>query len=456
MAIGLVLTFAVVAVIVSSVTELLSGLWRLRAHALEMGIARLLDDQRKVARRWKIWPPFRWPPFRRSTHAPTTKAVLQHPLIRSLSTARAEDRPPSYINAVTFATAFLGTTLTPTASLVSTFTGDRDRLDSRIEGLSPGEPGDTVRKEWEESGKEPAKLVAALLADDVHGVDGLAKLMGSANEVEQRVQQLVDKGDPAAAPISNAWQAATGNGDTKVANFVRTLKRPELVTGALAGVQGIKDALTALEQTNPDLGKSLSALWDRAGGDFGKFRHEIEDWFDRGMARVSGWYTRWSQWIMVGIALAVAFSFNISAITIGKALWNDPTLRDRAAAEAERQVNATSTTTTTTAEQSSTSTSPTTPTTPPTTSPEPTVTAPPAADTLREVGFPIGWSSTAWPGTTGYLALHILGIVLVAIAASFGAPFWFDVLNKFVNLRTTGKPPPKAAEQRAEESNPTP
>jgi hypothetical protein len=35
----------------------------------------------------------------------------------------------------------------------------------------------------------------------------------------------------------------------------------------------------------------------------------------------------------------------------------------------------------------------------------------------------------------------ILGILFTTIAVSLGAPFWFDVLNKFVNLRSAGDRP---------------
>ena len=338
-AIGLVLTFAVVAVITSSVTELLSGLWRLRAHSLEMGIARLLDDQTKLARPKRFWPL-----VRPSTAAPVTQAVLQHPLISSFSAPRAQDRPPSYINAVTFATAFLGSPLT-TASLVAKVTEDRDRLDARIGGLGGGQPGDTVRRAWAASGKSPAKLVVALLGDDVNGIDGLLAVLGPAQEVEARIGQLRAAGDPATALIAETWQRATGGGGDhgKVADFLRKLDRPNLVTSALDGVQRIEDGLRELEQVNPHLGRSLAALWARAGADFGAFRREVEDWFDHEMDRVSGWYTRWAQWIMVAVAFAVAISFNLSAVTIGKALWNDPTLRAQAAAVAARQVDAAST-----------------------------------------------------------------------------------------------------------------
>jgi hypothetical protein len=44
-----------------------------------------------------------------------------------------------------------------------------------------------------------------------------------------------------------------------------------------------------------------------------------------------------------------------------------------------------------------------------------------------------------------WLSTHALGFLLTAIAASLGAPFWFDVLNRFVNLRASGNKPSPAS-----------
>ncbi|NEQ03219.1 hypothetical protein [Moorena sp. SIO3E8] len=35
----------------------------------------------------------------------------------------------------------------------------------------------------------------------------------------------------------------------------------------------------------------------------------------------------------------------------------------------------------------------------------------------------------------------VVGIILSAIAICMGAPFWFEVLNKLVNVRNTGDKP---------------
>ncbi|HLE37777.1 MAG TPA: hypothetical protein VI699_11610 [Candidatus Acidoferrales bacterium] len=45
----------------------------------------------------------------------------------------------------------------------------------------------------------------------------------------------------------------------------------------------------------------------------------------------------------------------------------------------------------------------------------------------------------------GLLSEHLLGWLLTAIAVSLGAPFWFDMLKKIVNLRAAGKEPEKVA-----------
>ena len=40
--------------------------------------------------------------------------------------------------------------------------------------------------------------------------------------------------------------------------------------------------------------------------------------------------------------------------------------------------------------------------------------------------------------------VQILGWLLTAAAISLGAPFWFDLLNQFINLRGAGTKPQRA------------
>ena len=47
------------------------------------------------------------------------------------------------------------------------------------------------------------------------------------------------------------------------------------------------------------------------------------------------------------------------------------------------------------------------------------------------------------------------GWLITALAVMLGAPFWFDVLNKFMVIRSTVKPREKSQEEGSEHSEPT-
>jgi hypothetical protein len=49
-----------------------------------------------------------------------------------------------------------------------------------------------------------------------------------------------------------------------------------------------------------------------------------------------------------------------------------------------------------------------------------------------------------WPGMA---EAGFLGCAVTAIAISLGAPFWFDTLQKAVNIRSTGPKPSKSSSQ---------
>lgn len=49
------------------------------------------------------------------------------------------------------------------------------------------------------------------------------------------------------------------------------------------------------------------------------------------------------------------------------------------------------------------------------------------------------------------------GLILTVFAASLGAPFWFDILNKIISIRSTGKAQkdtPKTEKASASAANP--
>jgi hypothetical protein len=64
----------------------------------------------------------------------------------------------------------------------------------------------------------------------------------------------------------------------------------------------------------------------------------------------------------------------------------------------------------------------------------------------------VGWNRAdprTTPQTTADWLTKILGLLLTAFAISLGAPFWFDVLNKIIVVRSTVKPKEKSPEEPA-------
>jgi ascorbate-specific PTS system EIIC-type component UlaA len=62
----------------------------------------------------------------------------------------------------------------------------------------------------------------------------------------------------------------------------------------------------------------------------------------------------------------------------------------------------------------------------------------------------VGWTEDKITGVPGVLS-KILGLLITAGAAMLGAPFWFDILKKVVNIRGVGVNPaeePKATANR--------
>lgn len=191
-----------------------------------------------------------------------------------------------------------------------------------------------------------------------------------------------------------------------------------LVTGAQGNttLQKIKSAIAALQPES--LRDALLALLRESGDDIDRFRDSLERWYDAEMDRISGAYKRWAKrWVIV-FGLAAALLLNIDAVQVGRALYSDQPLREAVAASATNgtlcpQGGSFDETRRCTTE---------------------------ALEKLAAPGLPVGWPVT-WPtDLPGWLS-RILGLLITAGAATFGAPFWFDLLNRFGSLRNAGARP---------------
>ncbi|HEY6804381.1 MAG TPA: hypothetical protein VI306_12455 [Pyrinomonadaceae bacterium] len=251
------------------------------------------------------------------------------------------------------------------------------------------------------------------------------------------------------------------------------------------------DAFTSLRDSigkidNADARRALLALVDAADNDVTKARENIEKWFNSAMDRVSGWYKRRSQVIVFIIGTFVAIGVNADSVLIARRLSADKSLRDSVvsaaqdyakvnAAQSAENANASSNRTETTQPNSAASPSPTPATQTATgngkenceTKPDtPQCKYEASLEEIKSLALPIGWDSSVegqqWPGLHFWegsfyakwavqIRVHIFGWLLTALAISLGAPFWFDMLNKFIVIRSTVKPKEKSGEEKSKD-----
>jgi hypothetical protein len=169
----------------------------------------------------------------------------------------------------------------------------------------------------------------------------------------------------------------------------------------------------------------LETLLRGSLGDIAEVEARLGKWFDDSMERASGWYKRKAQLIIVGIAAVLTIGLKVDTIAITKQIWVDPTLRAALVQRAQTAVHDSTGKTLAV----------------------PDSTALRLTELQREL--PMGWNCWPWDnGTAGckdwnpeVLGLTLPGLLLSIVALSLGAPFWFDLLNKLVNLRQSGVPP---------------
>jgi hypothetical protein len=220
--------------------------------------------------------------------------------------------------------------------------------------------------------------------------------------------------------------------------------------------------ITDAKGINPQVQKALLILIEDAGSnldkrvtDFNKVLNNIEMWFNTSMERVAGWYKRKTQLIVFMLAILFTFAMNIDTISISKSLSNNSALRASVVAAAQEAARQPSflipagqakpqvTDTETSGDKIQ----------PPTKNLEDIYgNLKKQVDELEQLGISIGWdiplpgSQFSIPQKIGWWVTKFLGLMLTVFAASLGAPFWFDILNKIISIRSAGKLPKEAPE----------
>jgi hypothetical protein len=173
--------------------------------------------------------------------------------------------------------------------------------------------------------------------------------------------------------------------------------------------------------------------------------------FDEVMDRVSGWYKRNIQFWTRIIALLVAVVVNADSVNIATVLWNDPGTRAAVVKMAETAVISCADTLKAQAnrpqtDQEAKKEDKSGKQTSSIMSACPQVKDVVGGDASRRT-LPFGWYKDYEPLKSVYassgvdlgnVAAWLFGILATALAISLGAPFWFDLLQKFMQVRSSG------------------
>ncbi len=281
----------------------------------------------------------------------------------------------------------------------------------------------------------------------------------AAPNVTQAAGPAAAAGAPAAPTLPAAPTAATQPGqhpsylssETFVLALVGCLTGTRVAKGAQ--VPTFAETQAVIQDLPPSKIKSaLIASLILAEGDFEKFRKSLTTWFDDSMERLSGAYKRHLKLISIVVGFAVAVALNADTFAVGYALWSNPALRSQMVSVADKTVQDGL------AKASQARTSQTTSQAP--TFSDVASAVKDANKALRPM-LPLGWSVEQWldqgetspakpaaPGPQRLIVASVLlkvaGLFVTALALSLGAPFWFDVLSKVVNIRGAGVRPERS------------
>lgn len=415
---GLILVFIVMSLASMQIQEVLAGLMRWRSKQLEKAIREMLVYPGEPPKFWqRLKARFAKEDQGLGSSTWVVHKIYEHPMIRSLA---QPGKMPSYIPANKFTLALFDTVITAgtDASVIqSSLECVKEKREKFMsEGIRRGI--DALIKEAQEIGNDKAKLGA------LH------------EKVDLFLRQY-----PHLEPLYNA------------------LLQTYLPKDGSQVMDCLKDGAEVLIISNPDLRQAMESLISEAEVMVGtgeealaKARQNVETWFDDTMDRASGWYKRNMQWVSLSLGFLLALAFNVDAIQIANQLWLEPTLRQTLVAQAEKYQL-------------------------------PENLAPQdfgqsineVQSSITGLSLPLGWrfetlafdpltqqcspfgrndgqsvrgfyingECKVWsdpPRSWGILNKFI-GFLIIGVATMQGAPFWFDILKKIVNIRAAGAKP---------------
>lgn len=202
------------------------------------------------------------------------------------------------------------------------------------------------------------------------------------------------------------------------------------------------DWIEQVRQIPPPLQRSLASLAEQArlkatglDNQVRQLEQEIAAWFDRSMDRASGVYRRNAKGVAILIGFLTAVLINADTFHMVDRLSKDSLIRATISQAADQVISQPLPT----------------PALSPSGQPLPSPTGleqikDEVSTVLDELPLPIGWNpaNTQTPPDHPWLMVwgkRFLGWLITGIALSMGAAFWYDLLQKVMQVRGTGKKP---------------
>lgn len=418
---GLIFLWLILSLAVIGIQEWIAARRRWRAQMLEMTLRSMLGD------------------------AALTDQFYNHPLIRSLYSGAEAEVKPSYIPADHFAQALF--------DIVVNSGSEASLLQQQIYALCWG--AKKLPRRRRRAMQKRLNLILAMARRALVSATGEVPDETATSDLRLELQALADDFPAISEAVEHILDAIAMQRE-QMESTLAEWQRQQGRWNAETLLDRLKIGLVALGVTHPRLKQTLQALlvgveeYTPSGeSPLERAFKNVASWFENAMDRLSGWYKRRTQWMAFGLGCLLAFCLNADTLQLANQLWKAGALRSLLAQQALTLANQ--------------------------------VELPPESalsqiialqEQLSAFHLPLGWieaTEEACPSAspmmmvndyriivagrcysiinvplrgdiTGWI-LKVFGWLMTALAAAQGAPFWFDVLKKIVNIRLAGGNP---------------
>jgi hypothetical protein len=410
-AIGIVFVYLLLSLLCTVINEGIANFFEMRGKNLLAGVKNLLNDPEFTSLGQHIY-----------NHG------LIGGVIQGVTDFGQKNRLPSYIGPTNFALALMDILGSRGAGCV--VVEQRQKELEEAQKKSAADPNDGTLK------KVVSDARAALDRATNSAADVETKY-GIAGEAAKKVKALKDFGKIKEA--SDTLDQALAAGRALASEYPDPWGSLQKGIEVLPSGNTKQSLLALLDKTKREM--ALVSEEIRTGEHaVEKMRVNLEGWFNDGMDRFTGWYKRWTRQICFGVAIVLVIFANADTLMLANRLARDGALRDAIVSAAD------SATQKITAAESPA---------------QKLVLDLDKIQTARQqlleeserLNLPLGWidpkvngkedpfAFERIPYTAGGWVWKAVGLFVSALAVSLGAPFWFDTLSSFMNVRGAGKVP---------------